>query len=121
MSHSCEARTPEPSLSRLLYWYIWPFWMFKDVTRGSTMERIAAYRYNRSRRIFLPPYLVKWGLIFFVFIGVIALFDTHGQIYTFGILLASGAGLLAAWSLIVMMMITVTYLSLTCWDHPGCP
>lgn len=121
MNRRIEAYMQEPSLSRLLYWYIWPFWMFKDVTRGSAMERIAAYRYNRARRIFLPPYLVKWGLLFLGFIGAIALFDTHGELYSAGVLLASGAGLLAAWALIVMMMITATYLCLTCWEYPGAP
>jgi hypothetical protein len=116
-----RAQLAEATLSQVLYWYIWPFWMFKDVNRGSTMERIAAYRYNRDRRMFLPPYLVKWCLIFCGFVGAIALFDTHGELYSAGALLASGTGLLAAWSLVVVMMIFVTWLCLSCWDHPGQP
>lgn len=44
--------------------YIWrlaiPFWMFRDAGRGTIEQRIANYRYNRSRRKVLPFYVWKW-------------------------------------------------------------
>lgn len=47
-------------LSLLLFRYLWPFWLFKDASRGDRMTRAAAYRHNRSMRIYLPGYLMKW-------------------------------------------------------------
>lgn len=47
-------------LSLVLFRYLWPFWLFKDASRGDRMTRAAAYRHNRSMRIYLPGYLLKW-------------------------------------------------------------
>jgi hypothetical protein len=47
-------------LSLVLFRYLWPFWLFKDASRGDRMTRAAAYRHNRSMRIYLPGYLMKW-------------------------------------------------------------
>src|SRR5687768_13038669 len=49
-------------LSLVLFRYLWPFWLFKDASRGDRMTRAAAYRHNRSMRIYLPGYLIKWML-----------------------------------------------------------
>lgn len=44
--------------------YFWrlavPLWMFRDAGHGTAEQRIANYRYNRSRRKILPFYVVKW-------------------------------------------------------------
>ena len=45
---------------QLLFRYLWPFWLFKDASRGDRHARAAAYRHNRSMRAYLPGYLVKW-------------------------------------------------------------
>jgi hypothetical protein len=47
-------------LSLVLFRYLWPFWLFKDASRGDRVARAAAYRHNRSMRIYLPGYLMKW-------------------------------------------------------------
>lgn len=44
----------------VLFRYLWPFWLFKDASRGDRVTRAAAYRHNRSMRIYLPGYLMKW-------------------------------------------------------------
>ena len=44
----------------VVFRYLWPFWLFKDASRGDRMTRAAAYRHNRSMRIYLPGYLMKW-------------------------------------------------------------
>jgi hypothetical protein len=49
-------------LSLVLFRYLWPFWLFKDASRGDRLTRAAAYRHNRSMRIYLPGYLFKWML-----------------------------------------------------------
>jgi hypothetical protein len=45
--------------------YFWrmatPFWMFRDVSSGTVEQRSANYRYNRSRRNILPPYIIQWA------------------------------------------------------------
>lgn len=54
---SCYEDMP---LSLVLFRYLWPFWLFKDASRGDRLTRAAAYRHNRSMRIYLPGYLMKW-------------------------------------------------------------
>src|ERR1041384_8115223 len=54
---SCYEDMP---LSLVLFRYLWPFWLFKDASRGDRLARAAAYRHNRSMRIYLPGYLMKW-------------------------------------------------------------
>ena len=56
------SRYDDMPLSLVLFRYLWPFWLFKDASRGDRMTRAAAYRHNRSMRIYLPGYLLKWML-----------------------------------------------------------
>lgn len=37
-----------------------PFWLFRDASRGSILERRANYRHNRNQRKVLPFFLLKW-------------------------------------------------------------
>ena len=48
----------EPALY-LLYLYLWPFWMFRDVGIGNLFEQAAAKRYNFEHRVYLPGYVIK--------------------------------------------------------------
>ena len=54
------SRYDDMPLSLVLFRFVWPFWLFKDASRGDRMTRAAAYRHNRSMRIYLPGYLMKW-------------------------------------------------------------
>src|SRR5688500_8815800 len=54
------SRYDDMPLSLVLFRFLWPFWLFKDASRGDRMARAAAYRHNRSMRIYLPGYLMKW-------------------------------------------------------------
>lgn len=54
------SRYDDMPLSLVLFRFLWPFWLFKDASRGDRMARAAAYRHNRSMRIYLPGYLLKW-------------------------------------------------------------
>lgn len=42
--------------------YLWPFWLFRDVSRGDLYARAAAYRHNRTMRVYLPAYLKRWSI-----------------------------------------------------------
>lgn len=54
------SRYDDLPLSLVLFRFLWPFWLFKDASRGDRIARAAAYRHNRSMRIYLPGYLMKW-------------------------------------------------------------
>ncbi|MDP8986233.1 MAG: hypothetical protein M3N97_14590 [Pseudomonadota bacterium] len=41
--------------------FFWPFADYRDVNRGSFLERSAALRYNRELAQGLPAYLNRWG------------------------------------------------------------
>lgn len=56
-------RSADDSFARLLYLYLWPFWLFRDANRGNLIERAAAYRHNRAQRIHLPGYALKWTIL----------------------------------------------------------
>lgn len=56
---SCYEDMP---FSVVLFRFLWPFWLFRDATRGDRFARAAAYRHNRDMRVYLPGYLMKWLL-----------------------------------------------------------
>jgi hypothetical protein len=54
----------------LLYRYFFFDWLFRDVNRGSPLERAAAWRHNRSQAQWLPTYMRRWligGLVLSAF------------------------------------------------------
>jgi hypothetical protein len=42
--------------------YFWPFITYRDVERGSLMERAAAWRHNRRLSVTLPLYINRWAV-----------------------------------------------------------
>jgi len=50
----------EPSIRTLLYRYFCFGWLFRDVNRGSGLERAAAWRHNRAQSQWLPTYMRRW-------------------------------------------------------------
>jgi len=111
----------DKSLSYLLYLYLWPFCLFENVNMGSLFERAAVYRRNRSRRVYLPGYLVKWAAIFDILMVVLSTLETIGSTYSAWkfsfILLACGTGILATVAFVVVVMIIAAYLLLTQWEY----
>ncbi|HYE35530.1 hypothetical protein [Methylocaldum sp.] len=108
------------SLSYLLYLYLWPLWIFESVNVGSFFERAAAYRRNRSKRVYLPGYTAKWIVIFAMLIAMLSAFENMANAYAAWkvsfILLAGGAGILAILAFVVVVMTIVIYLLLTRWE-----
>ena len=52
----------------LLYRYFFFDWLFRDVSRGSLLERAAARRHNQSQAHWLLTYMRRWlwcGLVFY--------------------------------------------------------
>lgn len=119
-THAIQAGSDE-SLAVLLYLYIWPFWMFKDVNRGNLLEQAAAYRYNREHRIYLPGYLLRWTLIFALLLGGMLGLESLEQagimLPAASRLLAGATGMVASAAMVVMVQITVAYLFLCHWRY----
>lgn len=44
----------------LLYRYFFFGWLFRDASRGSRLERAAAWQYNRAQARWLPTYMRRW-------------------------------------------------------------
>lgn len=110
-------------LSLVLFRYLWPFWLFKDASRGDRLARAAAYRHNRSMRIYLPGYLMKWMFNCVATFAITAGFGSlspaqaasPGSLDVFGII-AAGWGLIFAGSLCVLFVTSYIYFYLSRHD-----
>ena len=99
---------------QVLFRYLWPFWLFKDASRGDRWVRAAAYRHNREMRVYLPGYLLKWllscGIAFAIASGLEALSSSHSlDIFT---LLAAGCGVVFACGVCVLFITAYIYVYL---------
>lgn len=69
-----DAQTP--AFRTLLYRYFFFGWLFMDVSRGSLLERAAAWRHNRQQARWLPTYMRRWlwcGIVLYGFGGLVEL------------------------------------------------
>ncbi|NTV09409.1 MAG: hypothetical protein HGA47_01370 [Zoogloea sp.] len=106
-----------PGLGRLLFRYWWPFWLFRDASRGDLFARAAAYRYNREQRIYLPGYLLRWTLMNSLMLALVhscqQAASEAGGMQTLFTWLAAGSGLLFAFGCAVVMNMGYVYLYLS--------
>lgn len=96
--------TAELPLLHLAYRYWFFGWLFRDVGRGTWLERQAALRHNRERARWLPVYIRRWVVLCSVF-------------YASGILLEF-AGLLAGASVAfttACLAVTVVAVAIAAW------
>jgi hypothetical protein len=100
----------ELPLSQVLFRYMWPFWLFKDATRGDRYARAAAYRHNRDMRIHLPGYLMR---LFLVSAATLAVASGLGSLPV----LAAGLGIAFACCLCVLFVTSYIYLYLSRHEH----
>ena len=106
----------EMALSLLLFKYLWPFWMFKDASRGDRFVRAAAYRHNRGMRIYLPSYLVRWTVSCLVWLGIVCLLSAGAGAQPSLLvvdLMAAVSGVVFACAVCVLVATTYVYLYLT--------
>jgi len=75
-----SAPAPQEPFARLLYRYFFFGWLYLDVTRGSLLERAAAWRSNRERRHHLLTYLRRWSFVFALGYGLGVLFEQSLQL-----------------------------------------
>lgn len=50
----------DSSFRTLLYRYFFFAWLFRDASRGSRLERAAAWRHNQQQAHWLPTYMRRW-------------------------------------------------------------
>ena len=101
-------------LSLVLFRYLWPFWLFKNAATGDRLTRAAAYRHNRSMRIYLPGYLLKWLCNCALAFGLIMAFDARSA-HAPGLLslMAAGAGVMFACAVTVLFVTGYVYVYLS--------
>ncbi len=63
MAPGTDTRDANVSLRDMLYRFIWPFWLLKDVRQESPADSVAAYRHNRAQLGHLWGYAFKWLLM----------------------------------------------------------
>ncbi|NTV11213.1 MAG: hypothetical protein HGA47_10625 [Zoogloea sp.] len=102
-----ESQTERPAepLWHLWYRYLWPFQYFRDVNRGSLMERQQNYRHNRAMRSYLPGFVAKWAVLTLLLFGVGAAFDALPAC----VLPAACCFISGAWTLTVMLLVTASW------------
>lgn len=102
-----------------LWNYFSPFSVFKDASRGTVDEKVAAYRYNYERRGCLLGYIRRW-----LWTGALALllatfFDSQsphdGALHVFDILAAAPA-LFASVAVCGIVVLAYSYLFLS-WNE----
>jgi hypothetical protein len=115
------SRSLDAPLSQVLFRYVWPFWLFKDATRGDRYARAAAYRHNRDMRIHLPGYLARWVLVsaatLAVASGFSALSAPHAGAMNVFAVLAAGCGIAFACCVCVLFVTSYIYLYLSRHEH----
>ncbi|GAA5183032.1 hypothetical protein GCM10025771_33710 [Niveibacterium umoris] len=65
-----RADLPDVSFFALIYRYFWPFQYFRDASRGSRIEQVQNYRFNRTMSRYLPGFAVKWSCLAAACFGV---------------------------------------------------
>ena len=65
----------ELAFRTLLYRYFFFAWLFKDTSRGSVLERAAAWRHNQQQARWLLTYMRRWLWCGLVLYGIGTLFE----------------------------------------------
>jgi hypothetical protein len=96
-----------------------PFSLFRDAGRGTEAQRIANYRYNRSRRGVLPFFIFKWIGMAFSLMMLLNLFSAaiaatlEGSLaHLCAITLCLGTGIAFSVSCVMIAIMSVSYLYL---------
>ncbi len=104
-------------LLRIFWRWATPFWLFRDAADGSFGQRMANYRYNRSRRGLLPAYIVKWVamacvLVLFthVFSEMLAGAIAGSASHFFAAMFCVGLGVGFSFACVVISVLTASYL-----------
>jgi len=90
---------------RLWFRYFWPFRYFRDVTRGSLLERQLNYRHNRAMRVFLPGFMLKWALFTALWFGFGSALDQATGL----VIPAACCFMTGSWTFIVVVLLATSW------------
>ena len=91
--------------------FLWPIGIFRDVTKGSQFERVAAYRHNREARRYLPHYMSNCLLVTILLASAGAyLEDSHS------LAAAIPCWIFLAFTISELAVLSVIYLALSIWE-----
>lgn len=96
---------PQESLCHVWFRFFWPFRCFRDVTRGSLLERQMNYRHNRAMRVFLPGFVVKWVLLTALWFYFGGLFDQLAGL----VIPAACCFMTGSWTFIVSLLLGTSW------------
>lgn len=99
-----------------------PFWLFRDAQHGSSEQRIANYRFNRSLRNILPFYMMKWlgmcvCLLKMTELLSLLMLTSQNDEHLCVALFCMSAGIAFAFSCIVLLVLATSYLYLSCVER----
>ncbi|MBK7663861.1 MAG: hypothetical protein IPJ21_10020 [Sterolibacteriaceae bacterium] len=100
-----DDQLPRESLGHLLFRFIWPFRYFRDVTRGSLLERQMNYRHNRAMRVFLPGFVLKWVALTALWFAIGGLFDQFAD----WVIPAACCFMTGSWTFIVALLLLTSW------------
>jgi hypothetical protein len=94
----------------------WPFWQFKDASRGDLYARAAAHQHNLRMRANLPRYLLRWFVVCCLASAAICACDAlaadvRHRLDLF-VLMAAGSGIVCAYAVCALFVIGYAYLRL---------
>lgn len=104
-AHQTDHQPPRESLWHMWFRYFWPFRYFRDVTRGSLLERQLNYRHNRAMRVFLPGFVVKWVLLTALCFAIGSLFDQLAGL----VIPAACCFMTGSWTFIVSLLLLTSW------------
>jgi hypothetical protein len=103
--------------------YFSPFEVMKDVSRGTYLERAAAFRHNMSHRGCLTTYIQRWmvsGAIAFLLCSFFDALTPHeSRALSVPVVLAASVGVIATLSALAVFVLSYTYAALSYYaTHP---
>jgi hypothetical protein len=106
-----------------LWRYFSPFEVLKDVSRGTRLERAAAFRHNLSHRGCLTTYIQRWMVSAAVAFLLCSFFDAltphESRVLTVPVVLAASVGIIATLSLLGVFVLSYAYAALSYYAaHP---
>ena len=92
--------------------FLYPIGIFRDASKGSQLERAAAYRHNRNARRCLPQYMSNWLFVAILLAGAGASLEEGHNLAS-----AVLCWILVTYTITELAVLSAIYIALTAWEH----
>jgi hypothetical protein len=92
--------------------FLYPIGTFRDASRGSFLERAAAYRHNRAARGCLPQYMRNW-----LFVAMLLSCVGAGLENAHNLAAAILCWILVTYTITELAVLSAIYLVLSTWEY----